>query len=74
MKRKPAPGVRVRLTGEFLRNTGQLAGGDGASRWIVQACDCGLCKVGPYIAVDEPSTDEPSQARHVNYGNVEPCR
>lgn len=74
MKSKPDPGARVRLTGEFLRNTGQIAGGEGSARWIVQPCSCGLCKTGRFIAVDQPSTDDPGQARHINAGNVEPCR
>ena len=39
---KYPPGTTVRLTGQFLRSTGQIAGGEGQSKWIVQPCDCGL--------------------------------
>lgn len=49
MKGKPKhfePGDRVRLTGVFLKNTGQRAGGEEQSRWTVRACDCGLCASG----------------------------
>jgi ABC-type cobalamin transport system ATPase subunit len=28
----------VRLTGDFLRSTGQIAGGEGQRRWIVVTC------------------------------------
>ena len=37
------PDAVVRLTGRFLRNTGQVAGGEGAKRWKIVACDCGAC-------------------------------
>lgn len=53
-----APGTRVRLTGIFLRNTGQIAGGEGQSRWNIVECHCGLCTVRgdgfAFVAVDEP--------------------
>jgi hypothetical protein len=74
MKKAPIVGTRVRMTGEFLRNTGQFAGYDGPSRWIVQACECGLCRTGRFIAVDEMSTDDPTRNRHINVGNLEKCR
>lgn len=32
-------GDNVRLTGDYLRNTGQATGPEGLSRWIVQAID-----------------------------------
>lgn len=48
MKRSFAVGDRVRLTGRFLRSTGQFTGPEGQSRWIVQACPCALCKSGDY--------------------------
>jgi hypothetical protein len=37
----PAPGTTVRLTGYFLRCTGQQAGGEGTKRWRVVR-DCGV--------------------------------
>ncbi len=70
----PFPGTRVRLTGDFLRNTGQIAGGEGLSRWTTVLCTCGLCKTGRFVAVDEPSTDDPNRSRHINAGNLEKCR
>jgi hypothetical protein len=70
MRAKPEPGTRVRLTREFLRNTGQYVGGEGLSRWIIQVCSCGLCKKGgPFVAVDE--IDPLGRARHFNFGNLE---
>lgn len=80
------PGDRVRLTGEFLRNTGQLVGGEGHSRWIVLACDCGLCKTGDFVCTNqrrssadmftaEEIAGDPSLGwRHINVGNLERCR
>jgi hypothetical protein len=35
LKAMPAPGTKVRLTGKFLKSTGQQRGGEGASRWTV---------------------------------------
>ena len=71
--------MRVRLTGEFLRNTGQIAGGDGQSRWNVRPCACGLCAGGDFVAVDEHSLfwdpAEPETTwRHFRRENLEPCR
>jgi hypothetical protein len=42
-KRYPV-GTRIRLTGKFLRSTGQAVGGEGQSVWIVRECPCSLCK------------------------------
>lgn len=79
-------GDRVRLTGAFLRNTGQTAGGEGQARWTVQACKCSLCADGRFILTDQPRQDdgmftaeeiarEPHlQFRHVNASNAERCR
>lgn len=55
LQSQPLPGTKVRLTGYFLRCTGQVTGSEGQSRWIVVACACSLCKTGDYIATDEPS-------------------
>lgn len=62
---KAKPGTRVRLTGAFLRSTGQIAGGEGGKRWTVVECSCKLCQGNPgpkcqdkgawcFVAVDEP--------------------
>lgn len=74
MTKAPAVGTRVRLTGEFLRNTGQIAGGEGQSKWTTVACSCGLCQGGRFVAVDQPSTDDPTRSRHIHAGNLERCR
>lgn len=87
MKGKPKhfePGDRVRLTGVFLKNTGQRAGGEEQSRWTVRACDCGLCASGRYSAVDqqysplsvswtpeELAADPRLQWRHILNANLE---
>lgn len=39
-----AVGTRIRLTGKFLRSTGQLTGGEGRSVWVVRECPCDMCK------------------------------
>lgn len=58
----PAPGTRVQLTAYFLRATGQVKGGDGASKWKIVACDCGMChprsgRPQEFVAVDERPYD-----------------
>jgi hypothetical protein len=68
MKRKPKPGTRVRLTSAFLRSTGQY-GSAGHSRWTVQACNCGLCKNGNFVATDEPGFE--GRPTHINIHNLE---
>jgi hypothetical protein len=47
------PGVRVQLTGKFLRSTGQVTGGEGHKKWTVQACTCRMCVSGRFVAVDQ---------------------
>lgn len=50
----PIPvGARVKLTGVFLRDTGQRTGDEGAKVWARVACDCGPCAAGRVVAVDE---------------------
>lgn len=76
-KKRWHPGDRVRGTGEFLRNTGQVVGGEGQSRWTVQACCCGLCESGRFVAVDETSYFEgeaEGALRHINSANLERAR
>lgn len=79
---KSAPvGLRVRMTGYFLRATGQHKGPDGASRWLVVACDCGLCSRGEICAVNEPAydygqwddipVDQRPKWRHIALANLE---
>ena len=65
------PGDTVRLTNEFLRNTGQVVGGEGFSRWTIVACPCTLCGSGRFVATNEASYDDPAQARHFYAGNLE---
>jgi hypothetical protein len=52
------PGTKVRLSGKFLRNTGQIAGGEGQSVWTVQECSCPGCKDGYLVATNEPKDEE----------------
>ena len=68
-----APGTKIKLTAKFLRNTGQYTGPEGISRWIVQACACGLCKGGSFVATDQRMYDDSGQ-RHLNIGNVQVCK
>lgn len=70
-------GARVRLTGYFLRCTGQLTGPEGLARWQVVYCPCLACADGHRVAVDElthPSEAWPDYAprwRHLHPGNLE---
>ena len=62
LRRKPAAGTTVRLTGSFLRSTGQVAGGEGGKRWTVVECPCRSCDDrawnsahgGALVALNEP--------------------
>ncbi len=81
MRVKPEPGTRVRFTGDYLRNTGQAIGGEGQSRWVVQACDCGLCGNGRHILTDQPTMMEEriadpdtSEFRHIAFANLQVVR
>lgn len=75
------PGDKVKLTGVYLRNTGQIAGGEGRKTWRVVACTCDLCARGGFAAVDEPPLDygqwddlpeaERPKHRHINLGNLQ---
>ena len=57
-------GTRIQLSGNFLRDTGQVAGGEGSKTWRVVACDCSLCLTGRFVAVDEKAWGDPTQQRH----------
>ena len=85
--KKITVGCRVRLTGDFLRNTGQVCGGEGQSKWNVVECDCGLCETGDYVAVNQPHicqsdptgyedlpVEKRPKYRHINIHNLETCR
>lgn len=78
------PGDTVRLTGLFLRNTGQQAGGEGQSRWTVQA----VTTMGrsAYVLTDELrpndgmftpeelAQDPTLRYRRINAANLERCK
>jgi hypothetical protein len=82
IKRRFAPGDHVRLTGDFLRWTGQIAGGAGQSIWTVVECPCSLCRDGKFVATNQPSvfdddTDDGRDQhcpRHINAHNLERAR
>ena len=68
----PPPGSIVRLTGYFLRATGQAVGEEGTKRWPVLApgeCgfpSCGMCVRGTHAVIIEEIS-----APHVgNYGDA----
>ena len=70
-------GDRVRLTGAFLRSTGQIAGGEGTSVWIVQACPCRGCADGRLVLTNEPrqgdgmfTPEEIAREPHLKYRHV----
>lgn len=75
-----AVGDRIRLTGAFLKSTGQIAGGEGQAVWTVHACPCRLCAEGRFVLTDQPSTEEYTpeeyarephlRYRHINTANV----
>lgn len=83
VKRYPV-GTRIRLTGKFLRSTGQMTGGEGQSIWVVRECTCGLCK-RDFVCTDQERTPgelallySPNELRefphlrwrHINLNNV----
>lgn len=63
------PGMRVQLTGYFLRCTGQHAGPDGASKWLIVACECPLCARGKHVAVNEPT---PAEELRTTFSDIAP--
>jgi hypothetical protein len=72
---KFSPGARVRLTGKFLRNTGNFTGPDSRGKWLVQACACSLCSHDParWTAVNERNIDD-TGPRHFATGNLQAIR
>lgn len=65
---KYPPGSKVRFTGVFLKNTGQIAGGEGGKIFTVRACQCSLCKTGRYLSVLDP--EYPADTRHIAAVNL----
>lgn len=49
-----AVGDRVRLTGKFLRNTGQYAGPEGRSVWTIT----GFSNAGRWAITDQPTNTD----------------
>ena len=74
MKTKPPAGTLVKLTGDFLRNTGQQASSEGKRRWTVLECTCGLCRSGRHVAVDQrlPPEMQAGEWRHFAFANLQP--
>lgn len=70
LKKRFNVGDKVQLTGTFLRQTGQLAGGEGQSVWTVVECNCSLCASDRFVALDEPSSYDETQPRHIMVGNL----
>jgi hypothetical protein len=72
---KFSPGTRVRLTGAFLRNTGNYTGPDSRGKWAVVGCACDLCGTNRarWTAVNEPhlANDGP---RHFASDNLQAIR
>ena len=86
LKALPLPGTTVRLTGKFLKNTGQHRGSEGASRWIVLPwSESGFPDKASsdFVVVNEPQYDQSMYAdikstrpdgkfmRLINKGNLE---
>lgn len=69
--RRFQPGDRVRLTGRYLRSTGQYLGPEGQSRWEVIPCACELCASGRFVATNEPARAPYDGARHFAASNLE---
>lgn len=63
----------VRLTGKYLRSTGQQRGQEGTKRFELQECTCELCASGSFVATTEPSYDGEC-FRHLAKGNIEACK
>lgn len=71
-------GARVRLTGTFLKNTGQAVGGEGHKSWLVAECPCGCADertaADGLVAVDErattPNDDGSPRWRHFAWKNL----
>jgi hypothetical protein len=64
------PGTRVRYSGKFMRSCGIT---NGTRKWTVQACACGLCADGRFVALDEQDIDSDSMPalRHIAVTTLE---
>ncbi len=58
------PGVRVRLTGKFLANTGQRTGGEGRKVWEILAVD------GDYWTTAEHAANPNLKDRRIAKANL----
>jgi len=79
-------GDKVRLTGQFLRDTGQIAGEDGQSVWTVQAYIVGKGDRYAFVltnefrpddgmyTAEEIAADPTLRYRRINAANLERCR
>ena len=70
------PGMKVQLTGYFLKATGQVAGSEGDSVWTVVECRCGLCRNGGFACTNERLPEElhsegATNHRHIALANLQ---
>ena len=70
------PGDRVRMSGAFLRNTGQHTGSAGLDRFTVVACECKPCAERRWVATDEmiDNYEGGLMPRHIATVNLERVR
>lgn len=77
-KKTVVVGSTVRLTGKFLRSTGQQVGGEGTKRWQVLGIHGSLAEVNEpsaYQFTDEEYEADPSlKNRRIHVGNLEVCK
>ena len=72
---KIGAGDKLKFTGRFLKNTGQIVGGEGHTVFTVVEHDCRMCKSGLFVAVDQASTQEDENGnsigpRHILASNL----
>lgn len=72
-------GDTVRMTGKFLRNTGQQVGGEGKKRWTVKDIQGSFAVVDEdadtsYFTAEEMQKDPSLRWRRINVGNLEPVK
>lgn len=64
------PGDRFKLTGAFLKKTGQQVGPEGQSVWVAQSCACNGCQRGSFVLSDQESYDGIGY-RHFGTANIQ---